>query len=100
MKGKSSIADQVIIALRRVIRAVDLHSRTLLEGHGLTGPAGIVVAAVAGTLCAEFRQSAGVEADPVLGIPATHRRDDGCRRDRCLAGAVQRLVAGERRSRG
>ncbi len=31
------MADKVIVALRRVIRAVDLHSRTLVASHGLTG---------------------------------------------------------------
>lgn len=29
---------QVLISLRRIIRAVDLHSRMLLQEHGLTGP--------------------------------------------------------------
>ena len=29
---------EIIIALRRIIRAVDLHSRQLMDGHGLTGP--------------------------------------------------------------
>jgi len=49
MKGKSSIADQVIIALRRVIRAVDLHSRTLLESHGLTGPQALLLKSLQGS---------------------------------------------------
>lgn len=30
--------EQVLISLRRIIRAVDLHSRMLLVKHGLTGP--------------------------------------------------------------
>lgn len=30
--------EQVLISLRRIIRAVDLHSRMLLQRHGLTGP--------------------------------------------------------------
>jgi DNA-binding MarR family transcriptional regulator len=30
--------DQVLTALRRVIRAVDLHSRQLVRSHGLTSP--------------------------------------------------------------
>jgi len=29
---------QIVAALRRIIRAVDLHSRRLVEAHGLTGP--------------------------------------------------------------
>ena len=30
--------DQIVAAIRRIIRAVDLHSRQLVHGHGLTGP--------------------------------------------------------------
>ncbi|NLX14639.1 MAG: MarR family transcriptional regulator [Phycisphaerales bacterium] len=30
--------DQILVALRRIIRAVDLHSRRLVEQSGLTGP--------------------------------------------------------------
>lgn len=40
------IGDQVIIALRRVIRAVDLHSRKLADSHGLTGPQAITLKAL------------------------------------------------------
>jgi len=30
--------DMILAALRRIMRAVDLHSRHLLEAHGMTGP--------------------------------------------------------------
>lgn len=30
--------DQIVAAIRKIIRAVDLHSRRLVHGHGLTGP--------------------------------------------------------------
>lgn len=33
-----SIEQQIVAAMRRIIRAVDLHSRRLHERHGLTGP--------------------------------------------------------------
>jgi DNA-binding MarR family transcriptional regulator len=46
MKKQYEIGDQVIIALRRVIRAVDLHSRTLVETHGLTGPQALILKAL------------------------------------------------------
>lgn len=46
MSEHDDIGDQVIIALRRVIRAVDLHSRTLVESHGLTGPQALVLKAL------------------------------------------------------
>lgn len=32
------LSENMLIALRRVIRAVDLHSRSLVQSHGLTGP--------------------------------------------------------------
>lgn len=38
----------MIAALRRVIRAVDLHSRTLVESHGLTGPQALILKALQG----------------------------------------------------
>lgn len=33
-----SIEDRIVAAIRRIMRAVDLHSRHLAEEHGLTGP--------------------------------------------------------------
>ncbi len=30
--------DQIVAAIRQIIRAVDLHSRHLVNGHGMTGP--------------------------------------------------------------
>jgi len=33
-----TIEDQVLTALRRIVRAIDLHSRRLVEQSGLTGP--------------------------------------------------------------
>ena len=35
MQDKNDIAGQDIVTLRRVIRAADLHSRTLVQSHGL-----------------------------------------------------------------
>lgn len=46
MKRENDIGDAVIIALRRVIRALDLHSRTLVESHGLTGPQALILKAL------------------------------------------------------
>ncbi len=36
-------AEEVLVALRRVIRAIDLHSKKLAQRHGLTGPQALVV---------------------------------------------------------
>ncbi len=38
MTSSFTIEDRIIAALRRIIRAVDLHSRRLVEVYGLTGP--------------------------------------------------------------
>jgi len=69
MTDKVDIADQVISALRRVIRAVDLHSRTLLESHGLTGPQAMLLktlqrrAITVGELAARVSLSQGTVTD-------------------------------------
>ena len=38
MSENLSIENQVIVALRRISRAIDLHSRALVQQHGLTAP--------------------------------------------------------------
>ena len=38
MSSALALEDQVIAALRRITRAIDLHSRLLLQKHGLTTP--------------------------------------------------------------
>ncbi|MGD8842047.1 MAG: MarR family transcriptional regulator [Gammaproteobacteria bacterium] len=69
MGSRSEIGDQVIIALRRVIRAVDLHSRTLTESHGLTGPQALILKRLqngslsAGELAARVSLSQGTVTD-------------------------------------
>lgn len=63
------IGDDVIIALRRVIRAVDLHSRKLVESHGLTGPQALILKALqngsitAGELANRVNLSQGTVTD-------------------------------------
>jgi len=61
--------DQVLSALRRVIRAVDLHSRQLVQSHGLTGPQALVLKALgdgilsAGALAEQVSLSQGTITD-------------------------------------
>jgi DNA-binding MarR family transcriptional regulator len=38
MEFKTEINDQILIALRRIVRAIDRHSRRLAQEFGLTGP--------------------------------------------------------------
>jgi DNA-binding MarR family transcriptional regulator len=69
MEKHEDLAGQVIVALRRVIRAVDLHSRTLVESHGLTGPQALILKALqngslaAGELAARVNLSQGTVTD-------------------------------------
>jgi DNA-binding MarR family transcriptional regulator len=69
MKQHEDLGDQVIVALRRVIRAVDLHSRTLVESHGLTGPQALILKALqngsltAGELATRVNLSQGTVTD-------------------------------------
>ncbi len=48
MSTEKDITDEVLIAIRRVIRAVDLHSRKLSQSYNLTGPQALVLKAIAG----------------------------------------------------
>ena len=43
MTNDFDICDEVLISLRRVIRAVDIHSRSLINSHGLTGPQTLIL---------------------------------------------------------
>ncbi|MCK4661187.1 MAG: winged helix-turn-helix transcriptional regulator [Phycisphaerae bacterium] len=38
MRASLSMENQIVAAIRRIMRAIDLHSRRLAEEHGLTGP--------------------------------------------------------------
>lgn len=46
------ISESVLVAMRRLMRAVDLHSRRLMHSHGLTGPQLLVLKALAEGPCA------------------------------------------------
>ena len=37
------IKDEVVVALRRIARAIDLHSRHLAQEFGLTGPQAVLL---------------------------------------------------------
>lgn len=43
MKHSMEVPEAMLVALRRVIRAIDLHSRSLVQSHGLTGPQSLVL---------------------------------------------------------
>lgn len=39
-------SEAILVSLRRVIRAIDIHSRKLSQSHGLTGPQAVALKAV------------------------------------------------------
>jgi DNA-binding MarR family transcriptional regulator len=43
MNSQLDISENILIALRRVIRAIDQHSRNLIQSHGLTGPQALLL---------------------------------------------------------
>lgn len=46
MTDELPVSERIFSALRRIIRAVDLHSRELSRRHGLTGPQALILSAV------------------------------------------------------
>jgi DNA-binding MarR family transcriptional regulator len=43
IQDRLTVENEIVAALRRIIRAVDLHSRQLLDQYGLTGPQLVVL---------------------------------------------------------
>ncbi|MBF0622307.1 MAG: winged helix-turn-helix transcriptional regulator [Magnetococcales bacterium] len=43
---KGQVRDQVLMTLRQIIRAIDMHSRYLVAHHGLTGPQAILLSEI------------------------------------------------------
>lgn len=43
------LCDEVLIALRRIARAIDLHSKQLVQRYGLTGPQALILKNLLGT---------------------------------------------------
>lgn len=43
MQDQNQATEDILIALRRVIRAIDQHSRHLIQSHGLTGPQALML---------------------------------------------------------
>lgn len=49
LPGDSIISDKVMIALRKIIRAIDMNSKKLVKRVGLTGPQLMILREIAGT---------------------------------------------------
>ncbi len=69
MAGSS--LDEVLIALRRIMRAVDLHSRSLIQRYGLTGPQLVILREISrlGEISgSELAKSVSLSLPTVTGI--------------------------------
>lgn len=88
------VADRILIALRRIIRATDLHSRTLLRRFGITGPQLFVLRAIelrgqlsVSAIAAELSVSTPTAADILRRLETkrlVERRRDAADRRRVL----------------
>ena len=45
-ENQNTHSEEIILALRKVVRAIDIHSRSLLQSHGLTGPQALILAKI------------------------------------------------------
>lgn len=41
--ASTDLSDEILRSLRRIVRAIDLHSRVLAQSHGLTGPQALIL---------------------------------------------------------
>jgi DNA-binding MarR family transcriptional regulator len=84
-QGDGPVTVQVVEALRRIIRAVDLHSRALVQKYRLTGPQLVVLRAIADTRPAsvgEIARAVHLSQATVTGILDRLEARDLVRRSR------------------
>ncbi len=68
-QSQSSTAEKIVESLRRITRSTDLHSRSLVQSHGLTGPQATLLncltrgAMTAGELAGRISLSQGTVTD-------------------------------------
>lgn len=68
MRSSQDLCEEIVRALRRVMRAVDLHSRDLVRTHGLTSTQALILKEL---LRSEERASVGNLAQRIALSPAT-----------------------------
>ena len=80
-----SVTELVVLALRRIIRAIDVHSRFLVTHHGLTGPQLAVLKALSrqdGVSTCELARVVHLSQETVSGILTRLERQALIRRGR------------------
>ncbi len=72
-KSGEKITDQVLLAIRQITQAIDLHSRYLAKHHGLTGPQLIILKQIGKTgemTVSEVAKAISLSQSTVTGILA------------------------------
>lgn len=99
MENSNGNIDQVLISLRQIIRAIDLHSKSLIQKHGLTVPQILVLKEVVkkdvptvGTIARAVNLSQGTVTQIIIRLEdrgyVKRARDDSDRRKVLVASTV------------
>jgi DNA-binding MarR family transcriptional regulator len=95
-EGDLRVTTQVIAALRRIIRAIDLHSKTLVQRFGLTGPQLVVLKELVGGPArpvSEIAVAVNLSQSTVTGILDRLERKDMIIRERSTLDRRKVLVS-------
>jgi len=79
------LEDEILAAIRRIVRAVDLHSRALIRGHRISGPQLVTlreVARMGPVPVSALARAVSLSQPTVTGILNRLERDQLVRRDR------------------
>lgn len=96
MRCEGIVTTEVVSALRRIIRAIDLHSKNLVQRYGLTGPQLIVLkelGAGESMTVSELSQAVNLSQATVTGILDRLERKQLVTRSRSQADKRKVLVA-------
>jgi len=91
----TSFDDEVLITLRRIVRAIDLHSRQLVQRHGITGPQTLILKSVlqAKSVCVgELAKRVSLSQATVTDILDRLEKRGLIRRSRCSTDKRKVLV--------
>ncbi len=71
MISEKDQCEEVLVAIRRIVRAIDLHSRKLIQHHGITGPQALILKSLLeqpGTAVGELAQRVNLSQATVTDI--------------------------------
>ena len=101
MDFKTEINDQILIALRRIVRAIDQHSRRLAQDFGLTGPQLVILRELVrngGMYVAELAESISLSHATVTDILNRLEQRGLVSRERSLTDRRRIMVTATKRS--